>query len=233
MAAAPIERPSQLDLDAIRFGSYFKQLQTSAEFASAIDDLTDKSISARKRRADLLIAEENALVGQGDLAAIRAELAQCEEDIATFEKQINGAQRRRDDVAKQERLADLEEAKADAKAKADALSALYGRAFSLIEDLRGVLFEVDTAVARVHGANSTLGHLEREDLQVNLIALLSRVASQPKQAQPNRLTLKGVKADRILCDLLSAGGPLDHRAGYAPLEGAITSNFRPAASRGA
>ncbi|WP_454574246.1 hypothetical protein [Mesorhizobium sp. PL10] len=176
------------------------------------------------RKADLAKAEDKAIFGDGDLAAVRASIAECDSNIALIEKAIEGAEKRRIAAAKAEALTELEAVAADAKAKGEALGKHYRRVYELVEELRGELFRVDALANSINGANATLEANGRQTINLSAVRRLSMAG--PRASMPARLSPWGVKADKALLQFLSSGGIIDRRATAAPPVDAVESNSR-------
>ncbi|MBZ9683121.1 hypothetical protein LB531_20905 [Mesorhizobium sp. CO1-1-2] len=192
--------------------AYFSRLRTSAEFATAIDELTGKMLEAQKRKADLVIAEDAAFFGQGDLETVQTDLRACNTEIETLERQIDGAQRRRQEAAATERLSEIDQVGKDAQAKAKVLADHLHRAYERIEALRSDLFEADALTVSLTAANNTLDAAGRHDLKINVTTVRREAMSGPRAPVPARLSRKGLVADKMLQSFLSLGGVLDRRA---------------------
>lgn len=217
---------SKPDLIAGRI-AYFSRLRTSTEFAAAIDELTGKLIEEQKRRADLVIAEDAAFFGEGDIETVQTDLRACNNEIEALERQINVAQDRRQQAAKSERLTEIEQIGADTNAKSKALSERLRRAYELVEELRGELFAADAIVVSLTSANLTLEAAGRRDLMINLTTVRREAMSGPRAPVPARLSRKGLQADKVLQSFLSLGGILDRRAQRAMEGEVMETNFRP------
>lgn len=228
-------KPTQLDIDAIRFGGGFMRMNKAAEFAVLIDDCTTKLIAAQKKRADLLVAEDAALFGQGDLAKVQADLKQCDEEIATLQKTIDGASTRRTEAAKVEATTEMEEMAKDARAKGNLLRENWRKVYGHIEEIRGLLFECDQLKRSVQSANDTFGSAKRQDLTVNLTTIRREAMTGPRKVIPDRLTRPAVQVDKVLTSFLTLGGILDSgRATMRGVLGAVSSkaDYHHPAERG-
>ncbi|TIN20830.1 MAG: hypothetical protein E5Y59_02990, partial [Mesorhizobium sp.] len=107
---------------------------------SALDTDLNAAIT---RKAELEKAEDKAIFGDGDLAEVRASIADCNAQIELIEKAIEGAEARRAKAAQDEAAIDIEALGKDAKAKAADLSKRWEKVYSLIEQARAELFACD------------------------------------------------------------------------------------------
>ncbi|MCF6112385.1 hypothetical protein [Mesorhizobium muleiense] len=198
--------------------------RTSAEFAAVISALDSDLNAAIVRKAELEKAEDKAIFGDGDLAEVRKELADCNSEIGLYEKAISLADLRRIDAAKNEAAIDIEALGADAKAKSVAISAHWRKFYELTEAARAELFEADALQRTLTVANQTFDSARRPDLKINLPGVRREAMKGPRAAMPARMSRTGITADKILLSFLSSGGPLENRAGVgAPVDG-ISSN---------
>lgn len=193
---------------------HLKQLaaaRTTAEFDAAISALDSDLNEQAGQKTALLRAEDLAIFGHGDLATVRAAMADADANIALLEKAIEGAEKRRAEAAVAEHLADIEEIGADVKVKSDELAKHYRRIFKLVEELRPTLFAVDKLAKSVNQSNLTLEAAGRRDLMVNVTSIRRQAMSGPRAPVPDGISKKGLLADKVLQSFLSLGGVLDRR----------------------
>ncbi|WP_254025456.1 hypothetical protein [Mesorhizobium ventifaucium] len=186
--------------------------RTSAQFAAVISALDTDLNSAIARKAELEKAEDKAIFGDGDLAEVRAALAECNSEIGLYEKAIGLADERRIEAARNEAAVDVVALGKDAKAKANALGGHLHRVYELIEEMRGELFKVDALSISLGAANGSLEAAGRRDLMVNVTSVRRQAMSGPRAAVPNRASRKALQADKMLLSFLTLGGVLDRRA---------------------
>lgn len=187
--------------------------RTSAEFAAVTSALDNDLNAAIVRKADLVKAEDKAIFGDGDLAEVRASIADCNSEIELIEKAIEGAEARRAKAAQDEAAIDIEALGKDAKAKAADLSKHWKKVYALIEQARAELFECDALRRSLLGTDGEFEKAWRPDLRVNLTTLRREAMEGPRASIPARLSRPAVQADKLLLSFLSLGGPLDNRAG--------------------
>ncbi|MER9866218.1 hypothetical protein NKJ35_03270 [Mesorhizobium sp. M0136] len=206
--------------------------RTAADFA-AIRALLDTDLNnAIARKQELQQAEDRAIFGEGDLAAARAALDDCNDAIALVERTIEAVDKRRIAVARSEARVDIEALGAEIRTKAASLGERWKSVHELIEQLRQELFAADALSRAVIAAN---GHFDANGavgLKVNLTTIRRTAMAGPRATAPTRLSRPAIQADRLLLSFLSPGGVLDRRpSSGAPVDG-IKSKFIPAGERG-
>ncbi|MER9232115.1 hypothetical protein NKI56_08430 [Mesorhizobium sp. M0622] len=209
---------------------------TAAHFAAVIALLDTDLNEAIARKQELQQAEDRAIFGEGDLAAARAALDDCNAAIALVEKAIEDAEKRRVDAPLDEPPA---EPRADTPApgdevrtKAEALGERWRMVHWLIEQLRQELFAADALNRAITTANGLFDTDGGADFKVNLTTIRRAAMAGARAAAPSRLSRPAIQADRLLLSFLSPGGVLDRRPAIgAPVEG-IKSKFIPAGERG-
>ncbi|UDL89506.1 hypothetical protein LGH82_31390 [Mesorhizobium sp. PAMC28654] len=201
--------------------------RTAADFAAVIALLDTDLNDAITRRGQLADAEDRAVFGDGDLAAARAALDDCNDAIALLEKTIDVAGKRRSDAAASEARADIAALGDEIDAKAAALGARWRAVHRLIEQMRQELFEADTLSRAITTANGLFDAAGMAELKVNLTATRRAAMAGPRATAPARLSRPAVQADRLLLSFLSPGGTLDPRPALgAPVDG-VKSKFMP------
>ncbi|RWO45980.1 MAG: hypothetical protein EOS11_10320 [Mesorhizobium sp.] len=198
--------------------------RTSAEFAAVIFALDSDLNAAMARKAELAKAEDKAIFGDGDLAEVRASIADCSAEIELIEKAIEGADLRRAKAAQDEAAVDIEALGRNAAAKADDLSKRWRKVYGLIEEIRGELFEADALKRSLIATDGEFEKARRPDLRVNLTTLRREAMAGPRASIPARLSRPAVQADKLLLSFLSLGGPLDNRSGIREQTKGVTSN---------
>lgn len=204
--------------------------RTAAEFAAATALLDTDLNDAIARRAELAEAEDRAVLGDGDLAAARAALDDCNEAIALLEKTIDAASKRGAEAAQGEARADIAALGDEIKARAATLGERWRSVHRLVEQLRQQLFEADALVRTIATANGLFDAAGVTELKVNLTTTRRAAMAGPRAAAPARLSRPALQADRLLLSFLSPGGTLDPRPALgAPVDG-VKSKFIPAST---
>lgn len=198
--------------------------RTSAEFAAVISALDTDLNAAITRKAEIEKAEDKAIFGDGDLAEVRAALADCNSEIALYEKAIGLADERRIEATRNEAAVDIEALGKDAKAKAADLSKRWKKVYGLIEQARTELFECDALRRSLLATDGEFEKAKRPDLRINLTTLRREAMAGPRASIPARLTRPAIQADTLLLSFLSLGGPLDNRSGIRAQTKGVTSN---------
>ncbi|MER8503197.1 hypothetical protein [Mesorhizobium sp. M0204] len=206
--------------------------RTAADFA-AIRALLDTDLNnAIARKQELQQAEDRAIFGEGDLAAARAALDDCNDAIALVERTIAAADKRRIAAARSEARVDIEALGAEIRTKAASLGERWKSVHELIEQLRQELFAADALSRAIIAANGLFDADGAVGLKVNLTTIRRIAMAGPRAAPPSRLSRPAIQADRLLLSFLSPGGVLDRRPSIgAPVDG-IKSKFIPAGERG-
>ncbi|MER8539692.1 hypothetical protein NKH17_09520 [Mesorhizobium sp. M1334] len=128
--------------------------RTAADFA-AIRALLDTDLNnAIARKQELQQAEDRAIFGEGDLAAARAALDDCNDAIALVERTIEAVDKRRIAVAQSEARVDIEALGAEIRTKAASLGERWKSVHELIEQLRQKLFAADALSRAIIAANA-------------------------------------------------------------------------------
>ncbi|WP_246135753.1 hypothetical protein [Mesorhizobium intechi] len=127
--------------------------RTAAEFAAVIALLDTDLNDALVRKSALAEAEDRAVFGDGDLAAARAALDDCNDAIALLERTIDVAGKRRAEAARGEARADIAALGEEIKAKAARLGERWRGVQRLVEQLRQELFEADALARGIATAN--------------------------------------------------------------------------------
>ncbi|MER8394668.1 hypothetical protein NKH10_22550 [Mesorhizobium sp. M1340] len=128
--------------------------RTAADFA-AIRALLDTDLNnAIARKQELQQAEDRAIFGEGDLAAARAALDDCNDAIALVERTIEAVDKRRIAVARSEARVDIEALGAEIRTKAASLGERWKSVHELIEQLRQKLFAADALSRAIIAANA-------------------------------------------------------------------------------
>ncbi|TIP74846.1 MAG: hypothetical protein E5X53_12460 [Mesorhizobium sp.] len=198
--------------------------RTSAEFAALISALDTDLNAAIARKAELEKADDKAIFGDGDLAEVRDALANCNSEIALYEKAIGLADERRIEAARNEAAVDIEALGKDAKAKAADLSKRWKKVYGLIEQARAELFECDALRRSLIANDGEFEKARRPDLRVNLTTLRREAMAGPRASIPARLSRPAIQADALLLSFLSLGGPLDNRSGIRAQTKGVPSN---------
>jgi hypothetical protein len=202
--------------------------RTAADFAAVIALLDTDLNAAVARRRDLEQAEDRAVFGSGELAAARAALDACNDDITALERTICLADTRCIDAAEAEARADIAALGDEIAAKAAILTERWRNAARLIELLRQELFEADALARAIATANGLFDAAEVAELKVNLTTTRRAAMAGARAAAPSRLSRAGLQADRLLLSFLSPGGALDPRPQLgAPVAG-VKTKFIPA-----
>ncbi|BCG79526.1 hypothetical protein [Mesorhizobium sp. 113-3-3] len=202
--------------------------RTAAEFAAVIALLDTDLNDAITRKSELAEAEDRAVFGDGDLAAARAALDDCNDQIALLEKTIDGAGKRRAEAALGEARADIATLGEEIKARAALLGERWRGVHRLVEQLRQELFEADALARGIATANGLFDAAGVSELKVNLTTIRRTAMSGPRAAAPARLSRPALQADRLLLSFLTPGGALDPRPPLgAPVDG-VKSKFIPA-----
>ncbi|WP_095517906.1 hypothetical protein [Mesorhizobium wenxiniae] len=141
--------------------------RTSGEFAAVISALDTDLNAAIVRKADLVKAEDRAIFGDGNLAEVRASIADCNAEIELIEKAIEGAAERRAKAAQDEAAIDIEALGKDAKAKAADLSTRWKNVRGHIEAIRAELFECDALRRSLIATDGEFEKAKRPDLRIN------------------------------------------------------------------
>ncbi|MBZ9868018.1 hypothetical protein LB515_21805 [Mesorhizobium sp. CA15] len=195
--------------------------RTAADFAAVIALLDTDLSQAVAGRHGLKQAEDRAILGDGDLAAARAALDGCNDEIAMLERTIAAAGSRRDAAAESEARADIEALAEEIEGKAALLGTRWRAARRLVEQLREELFEADALSRAIATANGLFDAAGLARLKVSLAATRRAAMAGPRAAAPARLSRAGLAADRLLLSLVSSGGALDPRPALrAPVAGA-------------
>ncbi|MDX8468919.1 hypothetical protein RFM26_24730 [Mesorhizobium sp. VK23B] len=196
--------------------------RTAADFAAVIALLDTDLSKAVASRQGLKQAEDRAIFGEGDLAAARAALDDCNDTIAVLEKAIAAASGRRVAASESEARADIEALADEIEGKAALLGARWRAARRLAEELREELFEADALSRAIATANGLFDAAGLPRLKVSLAATRCAAMAGPRAAAPARLSRAGLAADRLLLSLISTGGALDRRPALrAPVAGAV------------
>ncbi|WP_421917374.1 hypothetical protein [Mesorhizobium sp.] len=212
------------------YAEHLGRARTAADFAAVIALLDTDLSDAITRKDHLTEAEDRAVFGDGDLAAARAALDDCNDAIALLEKTIDVAGKRRKEAAASEARADITALGEEIAAKAAALGARWRCVHRLIEQLRQELFEADALNRAITTANGLFDAAGVAELKVNLTATRRAAMAGPRAAAPSRLSRPAVQADRLLLSFLSPGGALDPRPALgAPVDG-VKTKFIPVAS---
>ncbi|MER8981992.1 MULTISPECIES: hypothetical protein [unclassified Mesorhizobium] len=202
--------------------------RTAAEFAAVIALLDTDLNDALHCRTELAQAEDRAVFGDGDLAAARAALDDCNDQIGLLEKTIDAAGKRRAEAAQGEARADIAALGDEIKAKAATLGERWGSARRLVELLRQELFEADALARTIATANGLFDAAGVAELKINLTTTRRAAMAGPRAAAPARLSRPALQADRLLVSFLTPGGALDPRPALgAPVDG-VKSKFIPA-----
>lgn len=202
--------------------------RTAADFAAVIALLDTDLSQAVANRQDLKQAEDRAIFGDGDLAAARAALDDCNDTIAVLEKTIAAAGDRRATAAESGARADIEALAEEIEGKAALLGAHWRAARRLVEELREELFEADALSRAIATANGLFDAAGLPRLKVSLAATRRAAMAGPRAAAPARLSRAGLAADRQLLSLISSGGALDPRPALrAPVAGATRKPKTP------
>jgi hypothetical protein len=203
--------------------------RTAADLAAVIALLDTDLNDAITRKGELTEAEDRAVFGDGDLAAARAALDDCNDAISVLEKTIDAAGKRRSDAAASEARADVAALGEEIAGKAAALGARWRVVHRLIEQLRQELFEADALSRAITTANGLFDAAGMAEMKVNLTAARRAAMAGPRATAPARLSRPAVQADRLLLSFLSPGGTLDPRPALgAPVDG-VKSKFIPVA----
>ncbi|MER9328191.1 hypothetical protein [Mesorhizobium sp. M0488] len=206
--------------------------RTAADFAVLIALLDTDLDDAIARRRELAKAEDRAVFGDGELAAARAALDDCNDAIALLERTIEAAGKRRAEAAQSEARADIAALGDEARARAALLGERWRCVHRLVERLRQELFDVDTLARGVVAANNLFDAASVAELKVNLATTRRAALAGPRAAAPARLSRPALRADRLLLSFLSPGGALDPRPALgAPAErseASVKSKFIPA-----
>ncbi|CAN7453489.1 hypothetical protein [Mesorhizobium sp. LjRoot246] len=204
--------------------------RTAADFAAVIALLDTDLNDTITRRTELAQAEDRAVFGDGDLAAARAALDDCNDQIALLEKIIVAAGKCRAEAARSEARADIAALGDEIKAKAAVLGERWRSARRLVELLRQELFEADTLARAIATANGLFDAAGVTELKVNLTTTRRTAMAGPRAAPPARLSRPARQADRLLLSFLTPGGALDPRPALgAPVDG-VKSKFIPAST---
>ncbi|RWI19455.1 MAG: hypothetical protein EOQ94_20905 [Mesorhizobium sp.] len=195
--------------------------RTAADLAAVIALLDTDLSEAVASRQDLKQAEDRAIFGDGDLAAARAALDDCNDTIAILERAIAAAGDRRAIAAQAEARADIEALSEEIEGKAALLGARWRAARRLVEELREELFGADALSRAIATANGLFDAAGLPSRKVSLAAARRAAMAGSRAAAPSRLSRAGLAADRLLLSLISSGGALDARPGLrAPVAGA-------------
>ncbi|CCV14992.1 hypothetical protein [Mesorhizobium sp. STM 4661] len=206
--------------------------RTAADFAAVIALLDTDLNDAIARRHEVQRAEDRAIFGDGDLAAARAALDDCNDAIALLEKTVDAADKRRIEAARSEARADVAALGEETAAKAITLGQRWRTVHRLVEQLRQELFEADALSRAIATANGLFDAAGVIDLKVALTTIRRAAMAGARAAAPARLSRPAIQADRLLLSFLSPGGALDPRPALgAPVEG-VKSKFIPAGERG-
>ncbi|MER9891690.1 hypothetical protein NKJ40_06235 [Mesorhizobium sp. M0119] len=206
--------------------------RTAADFVAVIALLDTALNDAIARKQELQQAEDRAIFGDGDLAAARAALDDCNDAIALVERTIETADKRRIASARSEARIDIEALGAEIRTKAASLGERWKSVHELIEQLRQELFAADALSRAVIAANGLFDADGAVGLKVNLTTIRRTAMAGLRAAAPSRLSRPAIQADRLLLSFLSPGGVLDRRPAIgAPVDG-IKSKFIPAGERG-
>ncbi|WP_027050931.1 hypothetical protein [Mesorhizobium erdmanii] len=204
--------------------------RTAAEFAAVIALLDTDLNDALARKSALAQAEDRAVFGDGDLAAARAALDDCNDEIALLEKTIDAAGKRRAELARGEARADIAALGEEIKARAAMLGGRWRGVHRLVEQLRQELFEADALARGIATANGLFDAAGVSELKVNLTATRRAAMAGLRAAAPARLSRPALQADKLLLSFLSPGGALDPRPPLgAPVDG-VKSKFIPAST---
>ncbi|TPM38142.1 hypothetical protein [Mesorhizobium sp. B2-3-4] len=202
--------------------------RTAAEFAAVIALLDTDLNDAITRKGELAEAEDRAVFGDGDLAAARAALDDCNDQIALLEKAIDAAGKRRAEAALSEARADIAALGEEIKTRAILLGERWRGVHRLVEQLRQELFEADALARAITTANGLFDAAGVRDLKVNLTTTRRAAMAGARAPAPARLSRPALQADRLLLSFLSPGGALDPRPPLgAPVDG-VKSKFIPA-----
>lgn len=185
--------------------------RTAVDYAAVIALLDADLSQAAASRGNLLAAEDRAILGDGDLAAARAGVDDCNERIALLERTVTLARERRAAAAADEARADIEALSAETVARAEAFGTRWREARRLIELLRQELFEADALSRAIATANSLFEAAGLRETKVNLSATRRAATAGQRAAAPARLSRVGLATDRLLLSLLDPGRARDLR----------------------
>ncbi|CCV07986.1 hypothetical protein MESS2_670004 [Mesorhizobium metallidurans STM 2683] len=206
--------------------------RTAADFAAVIALLDTDLNDAIARRHELQQAEDRAIFGDGDLAAARAALDDCNEAIALIEKTIDAVDKCRAAAAESEARADVAALGEETAAKAATLGQRWRTVHRLVEQLRQELFEADALSRAISTANGLFDAAGVADLKVNLTTIRRAAMAGARAAAPARLSRSAIQSDRLLLSFLSPGGALDPRPALGAAVEGVRSKFIPASERG-
>ena len=204
--------------------------RTAADFAAAIALLDTDLNDAIARRHELQQAEDTAIFGDGDLAAARAALDDCNAAIALIEKTIDAADKRRAEAATSEARADIAALGDQIGAKAAALGERWRIVHRLVERVRQELFEADALARAIATANSLFDAAGVADLKVNLTTTRRAAMAGSRASAPARLSRPAIQADRLLLSFLSPSGALIRARHSVPGSPASKANSFPRAT---
>ncbi|MER8466493.1 hypothetical protein [Mesorhizobium sp. M1396] len=204
--------------------------RTAAEFAAVIALLDTDLNDAAARGAELAQAEDRAVFGDGDLAAARAALDDCNDQIALLEKTIDAAGKRRAEAAQGEARADIAALGDEIKAKAANLGERWRGVHRLVEQLRQELFEADALARTIATANGLFDAAGVTELKINLTTARRAAMAGRRAAPPASLSRPALQADRLLLSFLSPGGALDPRPPLGAPVASVKSKFIPAST---
>ncbi|MDX8534278.1 hypothetical protein RFM41_24450 [Mesorhizobium sp. VK25A] len=185
--------------------------RTAADFAAVIALLDIDLSEAVATRQGLKQAEDRAIFGDGDLAAARVALDDCNDRIAMLERAIAAAGSRRASAAEREARSDIEALAEEIEGKAALLGTRWCAVRRLVEELREELFEADALSRAIATANGLFDAAGLPRLKVSLAATRRAAMAGPRAAVPARLSRAGLTADRQLLALIATGGALDPR----------------------
>ncbi|MBN9253205.1 MULTISPECIES: hypothetical protein [unclassified Mesorhizobium] len=185
--------------------------RTAADYAAVIVLLDADLSQAAASRGNLLAAEDRAILGDGDLAAARAGVDDCNERIALLERTVALAREHRAAAAADEARADIEALGAATVERAEAFGTRWREARRLVELLRQELFEADALSRAIATANSLFESAGLVQTKVNLSATRRAATAGQRAAAPARLSRAGQAADRLLLSLLDPGRARDPR----------------------
>ncbi|MCP9233925.1 hypothetical protein NMG46_27570 [Mesorhizobium sp. LMG 17147] len=199
--------------------------RTAADLVAIIALLDTALNDAIACKQELQQAEDRAVFGEGDLAAVRAALDDCNVEIALIEKTIEAADKRRVGAPQNKAGADTRAPGDEVRIKAEALGERWQMVHWLIEQLRRQLFEADALKRDIASANSRFDAAGKADLKVNMTIIRRAATTGPRAAAPAGLGASALQADKQLLSLFSPGGALDPRPAVGAPVGGATRRF--------
>jgi hypothetical protein len=181
--------------------------QTTAAYDAIIARLQEAQTNIAELASRMKVEEERCLFAGEPHEPARRTMRECEEQLATIEVALRGAERRRQEASLREDHEATAELGEQVAARGRELSEKYLVIRQHLIAVRALIFETVPLQYKQDAGNDALERAGRRDLALTVSSIRGKVLGEALERAPNGLPRSMLDADAVLVGLAEGGRP--------------------------